>query len=141
MKRYLGISAAAAAVVIGIGLNVAVQPALGQSDGKDLVYELRTYTSNEGKLDALHARFRDHTMRLFEKHGMKNIAYWTPVDQENTLIYVITHESQEAAKANWRAFGSDPAWREVFKASRADGALVKKVESVFMKPTDYSPVK
>lgn len=107
----------------------------------DMVYELRTYTTAEGKLPALHARFRDHTMELFEKHGMKNIAYWTPADKENTLIYVIAHESRDAAKKSWAGFIGDPEWQKVFKASRSDGPIVTKVESVYMSPTDYSPMK
>ncbi len=78
------------------------------------VFELRTYTTNEGKLDNLNARFRDHTVRLFKKHGIESVGYWVPTDEKkskNTLIYVIRHESREAAKASWRAFGSDPAWK------------------------------
>ena len=141
MKRYFGLSTVLVAAIVGVGLGMAVQTAQGQADDKGLVYELRTYTTNDGKLDALHSRFRDHTMGIFEKHGMKNIAYWTPVDKDNTLVYVIAHASRDAAKDNWAAFSADPAWRKVFAASRADGALVSKVESVFLKPTDYSPVK
>lgn len=106
------------------------------------VFELRTYTTNEGKLEDLHARFRDHTMQLFEKHGMKNIGYWVPTDEEkssNTLIYIVEHESEEAAKASWAAFVADEDWKAAYKASIADGRLVNKVDSVYMVPTDYSP--
>ncbi len=107
------------------------------------VYELRTYTTNEGKLDGLHARFRNHTVKLFEKHGMTNVGYWVPTDEpksENTLIYVLRHKSREAAKASWKGFIADPKWRAVFKKSRTDGPLLAKgPESVFMKATDYSP--
>ena len=106
------------------------------------VYELRTYTTNEGKLDALHARFRDHTVKLFEKHGMKNIGYWVPTDPErskDTLIYVIEHQSKDAAQKSWGAFIADPDWQAAYKASTADGKLVSKVDSVFMEATDYSP--
>lgn len=106
------------------------------------VYEMRTYTTNEGKLDDLHARFRDHTMKLFEKHGIKNVGYWVPTDEEtskNTLIYVIRHDSREAAKKSWQAFGKDNDWQTAYQASIADGRLVKKVESVYMDATDYSP--
>ncbi len=108
------------------------------------VYELRTYTTLEGRLDALHARFRDHTTKLFEKHGMKNHEYWTPTDPErakNTLIYVVSHDSMEAAKKSWEAFRNDPEWAKVRDASEADGKIVSKVESVYMTLTDYSPVK
>ena len=111
-------------------------------DGR--VYELRVYTCNEGRLDALLARFRDHTCKLFEKHGMGNVGYWVPLDKENgsetTLIYVLEHKSREAAKASFRAFGEDPEWQAARKASEADGKiLAKPPESVFMTPTDYSP--
>ncbi len=105
------------------------------------LYELRTYHTNEGKLDALHDRFRNHTMGLFEKHGMKNVAYWIPVDQPNTLIYVLAHKDGDAAKASWQAFVADPDWQEVYKASIADGNLVKKIDNVFMNKTDYSPAR
>jgi len=107
------------------------------------VYELRTYTTNPGKLANLHKRFADHTMKLFGKHGMKNIVYWTPTDEKlnkNTLVYVIQHESRAAAKKNWSGFISDPAWKKVAKASQVDGKiLAKRPESIFMKTTDFSP--
>ena len=108
------------------------------------VYELRTYTTEPGRLPALHARFRDHTMRLFEKHGMKNVMYWVPTDEnlkDNTLIYVLAHESRESARKNWAEFGQDPEWRQVAKASEADGKIVEKIDSTFMDPTDYAPIK
>ena len=117
-----------------------VAPAtLAQEMPQTPVFELRTYTTNEGKLDDLHARFREHTMALFEKHGMHNVGYWVPVDQANTLIYLISHASLEAAEDSWQAFGADPEWRAVYQASIADGRLVKKIDSIFMTPTDYSP--
>lgn len=107
------------------------------------VFELRTYTTNEGKLDNLNARFRDHTVRLFEKHGIQSVGYWVPTDAEqskNTLIYVIRHQSRETAKASWKAFGSDPAWKKVAKESQLDGKiLAKRPESVYMDEADYSP--
>ncbi len=103
------------------------------------LYELRTYTANPGKLDALHDRFRNHTMTLFERHGMQNIAYWIPVDQPDTLIYIVAHKDADAAKANWQAFVGDPDWQAAYAASIADGALVGNIESVFMTKTDYSP--
>jgi hypothetical protein len=106
-----------------------------------MVYELRTYYCHPGKLPALHARFRDHTLKLFEKHGMKNVLYWTPVDQEDVLIYIVAHKSEAAAKASWEAFINDPAWKAAYAESTKDGKLVKKVEKQFLNPTDYSPVK
>lgn len=112
--------------------------------GTGRVFELRTYTAPEGKLPELQARFRNHTMRIFEKHGMKNHGYWVPQDapaKDNTLIYVISHESREAAKKNWSAFGADPEWQKVAKESQANGRILTGVVSVYMDPTDYSPIK
>jgi hypothetical protein len=108
------------------------------------VYELRTYHTLPGRLPALEKRFRDHTTKIFEKHGMKNVGYWVPQDapaSENTLIYVISHESRDAAKKNWGDFVKDPDWKVAQKASEADGKIVEKIDSVYMNPTDYSPVK
>lgn len=108
------------------------------------VYELRTYTALPGRLDALNARFRNHTTKLFEKHGMKNIGYWVPQDEprkSNTLIYVISHKSREAAAKSWDAFRKDPDWVKARDASEKDGKIVDKVESVFMDAVDYSPLK
>lgn len=109
------------------------------------VFEMRTYHTVEGRLPALEKRFRDHTMRIFEKHNMKNVGYWIPQDapaHANTLIYIISHESREAAKANWAAFGADPEWKKVSAESQVDGKILDKApESVFMDPTDYSPMK
>jgi hypothetical protein len=125
-----------------IAASITIPPAGAQEHGR--VFELRTYTCNEGKLPDLLARFRDHTMSIFEKHGMTNIAYWVPQDapmHENTLIYVIAHASREAAKKNWAEFGSDPEWQKVQKDSEANGKIVSKVVSVFMDPTDFSPLK
>lgn len=107
-----------------------------------MVYELRIYNANEGKLDDLLKRFREHTMSLFEKHGMKNVAYWTPLDdplKANMLIYILAHPSREAATNNWKAFVDDPEWHKVRDASEANGKLVDKVDSTFMRMTDFSP--
>jgi len=108
------------------------------------VFELRTYTAPDGKLEDLHKRFRDHTMRIFTKHGMTNIVYFRPQDaplSQNTLVYLIAHPSREAAKTNWAAFQKDPEWQKVASESQKDGKIVAKVESVFLDPTDYSPMK
>src|SRR5712692_4566377 len=108
------------------------------------VFELRVYHCLPGRLPALQTRFRDHTIGIFTKHHMTSVAYWTPQDapqKDNTLIYVIAHESREAAKKNWAEFGADPEWRQVAKASEADGKIVEKVDSTFMDPTDYSPIR
>ena len=111
---------------------------------KGRVFEIRTYTTEEGKLDALLARFRDHTTTLFKKHGMTNIGYWTPADaplSRNTLIYILAHPSREAAKKNWEEFRDDPEWKKVRDESEAKGKIVSKVESVFTEATDFSPLK
>jgi hypothetical protein len=109
------------------------------------VFEIRTYHCLPGRLDALQKRFREHTTKIFEKHGMTNVAYWTfedSPDKENTLIYVISHKSREQAAKNWDAFRNDPEWKKVAAASEADGGkIVEKVDSVFVDATDYSPLK
>ena len=128
----------AAAVLVG---RVSAQQ---DEKEKTRVFEIRTYTTLPGRLDALNARFRDHTVRLFEKHGITNVGYWVPTDEpksQNTLIYVLAHDSREAAKASFESFGKDPEWQKAREASEADGKIVEKIESVFVTPTDYSPMK
>ncbi len=115
-----------------------------QSPPSTRVFELRTYHCFDGKLDALKARFRDHTIEIFKRHNMESIIYWTPQDPEtakNTLVYVIAHPSREAAKANWAAFMADPEWKKVAADSEKDGKIVQKVDSLFLDPTDFSPMK
>jgi len=133
-------------LVVGLVLGAGLQwtrAAGAESTGK--VFEIRTYHTFPGRLDALHKRFREHTMKMFEKHGMANVAYWVPQDSpahESTLIYVISHPSREAAKANWAAFSGDPEWKKIAADSEADGGkIVEKVESVFVDATDYSPIR
>jgi hypothetical protein len=113
----------------------------GFAFGQNRVYELRTYTCNEGKLDALKTRFRDHTIEIFKRHGIESVGYWVPQDIPNTLIYIVSHSSVEAAKKNWADFGADPEWQKVNKESNANGRIVQKVESHFMDPTDFSQIK
>jgi hypothetical protein len=108
------------------------------------VFEVRTYTAEPGKLEALHARFRDHTVQIFNKHGMTSVGYFAPSDEplsKNTLIYILEFPSREAAKKSWDEFRNDPEWQKVQKESEANGKLVTKVDSVFAEPTDYSPMK
>lgn len=108
------------------------------------VFELRTYTTPPGRLPALQARFRGHTLALFARHGMTNVGYWTPQDlarSQNTLVYLLAHPSREAARQSWAAFGQDPEWQRVQAASEASGKIVERVESVFLDPTDYSPLR
>ncbi len=115
-----------------------------RADDADTVYELRIYQCHPGKLPALLERFRDHTCKLFEKHGMTNIGYWVPTKPEDgsetTLIYILKHASRDAAKASFAAFSQDPEWQAARKASEAGGKiLANPPESIFMKATDYSP--
>ena len=118
-------------------------PALHAQSGSR-VFEIRTYTAAEGKLDALHARFRDHTVGIFKRHGMTSVGYFKPQDAPlsgNTLIYILAHPSRDAATKNWQAFQSDPEWQKVRTESERQGALTTKIESVFVDSTDYSPLK
>jgi NIPSNAP len=110
--------------------------------GEGVVFELRVYHTFEGKLDGLLARFRDHTITIFKRHGMESVAYWTPTDDPlrgKTLVYMLKHPSREAATANWAAFHDDPEWKQVSAASEVNGKLVERVESTFLKLTDFSP--
>ena len=111
----------------------------GQKKLEAQIYELRTYTTHDGLLPKLHARFRDHTNHLFVKHGMKLIAYFA--DEDNKLIYVLAFPSIEAREKSWQAFRDDPEWQAAYQASRADGPIVENVDSVVMSPTDYSPIR
>jgi hypothetical protein len=125
-------------------LSAAVLAASKSAVAKDspIVYELRVYHAAPGKLPDLLRRFREHTMKLFSKHRMKSIAYWTPIDapeSSNTLIYVLRHPNREAAAANWKAFENDPEWQRVKKESEANGKLTEKVDSTFLVLTDFSP--
>lgn len=144
MKTMWSAAAIAAAFILGFLARGIVpgEPIAYAQSGR--VFELRTYTAPDGKLEELHKRFRDHTMRIFKNHGMTNIAYFRPQDaplSQNTLIYLIAHPSREAAKANWAAFQADPEWQKVANESQKNGKIVAKVESVFLDPTDYSPMK
>jgi hypothetical protein len=115
-----------------------------EQKAKPRLYELRIYTTHPGRLPALHARFKNHTIKLFEKHGMKNHMYWTPTDEklrENTLIYVVSHESAEAADKSWKSFIDDPEWKKVAAESEKDGKIVAKVDRQYMTLVDYSPEK
>jgi hypothetical protein len=106
------------------------------------VYELRVYHAAPGKLTDLLARFRDHTIKIFDRHGMKSVAYWLPMDEpekSNTLYYILQHPSRDAAVANWKAFGDDPEWKRVHDQSEANGKLVEKIDSTFLTLTDFSP--
>jgi hypothetical protein len=127
-----------------LALAAVATPAHTQAiDARTATYELRTYYPAPGKLGALNSRFREHTLKLFAKHGMRNVAYWneqpTADAPEGRLIYVLAYPSRAARDEDWKAFGSDPEWRAVVATSEANGKLVTKVDSVFMTMTDYSP--
>ncbi len=117
----------------------------GEKKVDERVFELRTYTAAPGKMDALNARFRDHTNKLFVKHGMTIIGFWMPMKQkqdEEKLIYILAYPSKEAADRSWKAFREDPEWMKARTESEKDGPLLAKPpESVYMKSTDYSPLK
>jgi hypothetical protein len=103
-----------------------------------MTFELRTYTATPGRLDDLVARFRDHTVALFDRHGMQSLGYWTATDKPDTLIYVLRHTGDP--KAGWRAFQSDPEWIAAKKASVENGEIVADIQSVFLEPTDFSAI-
>lgn len=138
--------------VAALSLNAADQPAAdadapaaGKEQGADRYFEMRTYHAAPDKLEALHDRFRDHTLRLFEKHGIESVAYWTPAPAEgsppDTLVFILAYKDREAREAAWKAFMEDPDWVAAKAASEENGPLVEKVDQVFMTPTDYSPLK
>ncbi len=143
-KRFL-FAGVATIFVVGFMLGSTIQEIQDlEAQSAMRVFELRTYTAPEGKLSNLQARFRDHTMRIFENHGMANIGSWTPQDEpnsSNTLVYIIAHDSREAAAASWDAFRSDPEWQTVSRESQVDGRIVSGVVSVFLDPLDFSPIQ
>src|SRR6185369_9726915 len=133
----------AISVLAGSAAETNAVPASPSIAKDSRCFELRTYYAAPGKLEALNARFRDHTCRLFKKHGMEIVGFWIPNDKdkgaENKLIYILAHKSREAAKKSFQDFGNDPEWKKAQSESEANGKLVEKVESVFMSATDYSP--
>ena len=137
----------ASALLVGLVVGWSTATLRAEADKPAAkVYELRTYTTEDGRLPALHARYNDHTIKLFEKHGMQNVIYFTPIDKdgkpiENKLVYLLAHKSQEAARASFDAFRQDPEWVAARDASEKDGKIVANVESQFYSPTDYSPLK
>jgi NDP-sugar pyrophosphorylase family protein len=143
MLRSYGTTALLVGLAFGIGM-MAGRVTRVEAQGQGKVFELRTYTAPEGKLGALTARFRDHTVRIFNKHGMKSVGYWVPADapqSQNTLVYILEHQSRDAAKKSWDAFRADPEWMKVAAETQKDGPIVSKVDSVYMSPTDFSAIK
>ncbi len=140
-KSLLCVGVIVVVFILGFWLGKTME---SRAEGKSRVFELRTYTANEGKLQALHARFRNHTTELFKKHGMTNVGYWSPKDAplaESTLVYILAYPSREAASKSWESFRNDSEWKKVKQDSEVNGELVKKVDSVYMDPTDYSAMK
>ena len=143
-KRYL--VAILGLAVFGLGYaagQFSAFESVAQAQG-ERIFEMRTYTALPGRLDALNARFRDHTTRIFEKHGMTNIGYWTPQEAplaENTLVYILAHDSREAGQASWDAFRADPEWAQVAEESQRDGRIVESVDVLWLEATDYSKIK
>ena len=136
------------ASIIASAQNAPTPPTIAPSPSlaKDSrCFEIRTYIAAPGKLEELHARFRNHTMKLFKKHGMEVVGFWGPTDKEkgseNTLVYVMAFPSREARDKAWRAFQADPDWQKARAESEKNGRLAEKVESVILGATDYSPVK
>jgi len=127
-----------------IGSPKAEEKRQGDSmTGSAKVYELRIYHAAPGKMDSLVARFRDHTDKLFAKHGINSVAYWTALDEpvkSSTFFYILEHPNREAAAANWKAFQDDPEWKAVKAKSEENGPLVEKVDSTFLTLTDFSPL-
>lgn len=132
-----------AVALLATGMLIGSMGRAALSDEKEtpMLYELRTYTTVDGRLPALHKRFKDHTLKLFEKHGMKNVVYLAPVDKPNTLVYLLAHKDLATRDASFEAFRADPDWIAARDASEKDGKIVEKVESVYLNPTDYSPMK
>jgi hypothetical protein len=144
MRRMWTLAALAVAFLGGFAARGALPgvPVVEAQSGR--VFELRTYTANDGKLDALHERFRQHTTKLFAKHGMTNVGYFKAMDaplSSNTMVYILSYPSREDAKKSWAEFGQDPEWKKVVAESEANGKLIMKAENVFLEPADYSPMK
>ena len=143
-STWFVVGASTAIFVAGMSAGSMLQSGVAHAQAAKHVFELRTYTAPEGKLGELHARFRDHTLKIFNKHGMKSVIYLAPQDapeSANTLIYILEHPSREAAKKAWADFAADPEWIKVAADSQVNGRLTSKVVSVFADPTDYSPMK
>ena len=144
LLKPVGVVSAVILLVVGYVIGSSHGASVAHAQNANRVFEMRTYTAPEGKLSELNARFRDHTMRIFKKHGMTSVGYWVPQDapaKDNTLIYIISHASRDAAKKSWADFAADPEWKKVSAESQVNGRIVAGVVSVFMDATDYSPIK
>ena len=145
MKTFCTALLLAAAVLASSAAETNAVPASPSLAPDSRCFELRTYYAAPGKLEALNARFRDHTCALFKQHGMEIVGFWIPMDKEsgaeNKLVYMLAHKSREAATQSWKDFGNDPEWKKARTESEVNGKLTEKVESVFLSATDYSPLK
>jgi hypothetical protein len=144
MSRFRLVATTLGVFAVGFAAGQWVGVGDAEAQGRGKVFELRTYTSPDGRLNDLVARFRNDTLRIFEKHGMHNVGYWLPTDapaSSNTLIYILAHDSREAATQSWAAFRADPEWKAVTDRTQANGPIVTKVDSVFLEATDFSPMK
>jgi hypothetical protein len=143
MKTSLCVVLVLGVFIAGLAVSGETVPAATPPQtGK--IYDLRLYKANPGKLNALQARFRDHTCRIFKRHGMELIGFWTPSegdDAKDTLIYIVAFPSLEARKKAWKAFWDDPEWKKVKADSEKDGVLVKEMKGTLLRATDYSPLR
>ena len=141
MEKFLKIlSITSISLIVGLGAGIFYST----SAQNQKVFELRTYQATPGNLGNLHARFRDHTIRIFRKHGMEIVGFWSPTSEEerdDILVYLLAHDSQDAADASWQAFGADPEWASVAEESNKNGQILAGVERKYMVATDYSPMK
>ncbi len=141
IRKSLVVAAVLALAVLGFASRHDAQ---GEKKVENRVFEMRTYYAHPGKMKDLHARFRDHTCKLFEKHGMTLVGFWSPADAkdaEEKMVYLLAYPSKEAADKSWNAFRNDPVWHKARDASELNGKIVAKVESVYLNPTDYSAIK
>ena len=141
MEKFLKLlSISSISLIVGLGAGIFYST----SAQNQKVFELRTYQATPGNLGNLHARFRDHTIRIFRKHGMEIVGFWSPTSEEerdDILVYLLAHDSQDAADASWQAFGSDPEWASVAEESNKNGQILAGVERKYMVATDYSPMR
>lgn len=145
MKTFLVALVLAATAMTSSAAETNAAPASPSIARDSRCFEMRTYYAAPGKMEALNARFRDHTCALFKKHGIEVVGFWMPTEKEqgaeNKLVYLLAHKSRDAAKKSWDAFRADPEWQKVYKETEVNGKLAEKVESVYMAATDYSPMK
>ena len=141
MEKFLKVlSIISISLIVGLGAGIFYST----SAQNQKVFELRTYQATPGNLGNLHARFRDHTIRIFRQHGMEIVGFWSPTSEEerdDILVYLLAHDSQDAADASWQAFGADPEWASVAEESNKNGQILAGVERKYMVATDYSPMK